>query len=243
MTNPFRNRNRQSGKPFQEPKRRGKDRLDKYDDDEQNLETKGASRSSSRSPEGAPGNIVKAEIAYAAADSKRRAIALIIDIIIAFMLGTVLQAVSAMIGVLVPGFGSVFSLQMIMLVILLLRDSLYQGRGIGKNLMGLQVMDSATAKPITMMQGLRRNIIFFIPFIVLQLVNSTLLFLPFGGEMNAFITSIIYLGCMIYIILIFPFEGYFTFKSKDGRRIGDQMAGSVVQDSQMDFSTPFGKEE
>ncbi|MBK9145818.1 MAG: RDD family protein [Candidatus Melainabacteria bacterium] len=234
MTDPFRsrNRNRQTGKPLRDSNQKGREKLSQG--------SSGALRSSQKS-EQQPASEEETTGEVTAVDSKRRSIALLIDIIVAFILSTLLQAVSSMIGLLVPGFSQVFSLSTIILIILLLRDSLYQGRGIGKNLMGLQVVDTVTGQPVSIVQGLKRNIVFFVPFIIQQLVQYTLTVLPLGAEINGLITTAVNIGCTIYIVLVFPFEGYLTFKTGDGRRFGDQLAGSVVVDSEMDFSNPLGR--
>ena len=56
----------------------------------------------------------------------------------------------------------------------LLKDTLYDGRSIGKKMMGLQVINSQTLTPCKMMESVIRNVSLMIP--VFSLVDAVMVF-------------------------------------------------------------------
>lgn len=56
----------------------------------------------------------------------------------------------------------------------LLKDTLYDGRSIGKKMMGLQVINSQTLTPCKMMESVIRNVTLLIP--IFSLVDAVMVF-------------------------------------------------------------------
>ncbi len=164
--------------------------------------------------------------------------ALIVDIIVAFMVSLLLASVISIISKIIPPIGRIFGLQSIVIIFLLVRDYLYEGRGIGKNLMGLQVVDIYTGKPASLLQSVKRNIIFFAPIIVTEIFSITLSIVSAAG-VSSVITEAVNLACMVYVLFVIPAECWFAYSKEDGRRIGDRLAGTHVIESQMNFSKPW----
>ena len=173
-----------------------------------------------------------------AVDPQRRGIALMADVIIAFIFSLMLAALISLISKIIPPLASLITQQAIVVAFLLCRDGLYQGHGIGKNMMGLQVVDVATGAAPTMLQSIKRNIIFFVPFIVKEVVTAILqiVHLP---TVNTVVLDLVNLLCMIYTLIILPLECWTAYSQPDSRRLGDKFAGTKTIESSMDFSKPL----
>ncbi len=160
-------------------------------------------------------------------DSGRRVVALVIDVAASYLLGIVLS--------LVPFISQFLPSQAVMITFLLVRDALFEGRGIGKNLMGLRVVDAATGRSPTILQSVQRNLIFFAPYVVLYMMGIVLRFVPIPW-LNQGILDIVNLVGMVYVAIVIPIEGWRVWHSEDGQRIGDEIAGTKLVESNMDFS-------
>lgn len=160
------------------------------------------------------------------------------DIIVSFAASLVIVPIVVVINFIIPHIGKVITQQMICVAVLLIRDYFYQGRGFGKNLMGLQVVDFTTGKPPSLFQSVKRNIPFYVPFFVIGIV-SIIKFLPFGGSINIVVFNAVYWVCTAYVILLIPYECWLALKGEGGRRLGDKFANTVVIESSMDFSKPL----
>jgi hypothetical protein len=163
-------------------------------------------------------------------DIGKRGVALIIDVAASFVVSMIVQYIPFVNNFVTPSIS--------MVIYLLCRDFLWKGRGIGKNLMGLQVIDVATGEPCNLMQSFQRNVIWLAPFIVLQVANMVLKTAPFPW-INDSITNIVNIIGMVYCAIVLPMEAYRAYSRPDGMRIGDEMAGTTIVEAPMDFSEVF----
>lgn len=122
--------------------------------------------------------------------------------------------------------------------VLLARDFLFEGRGIGKNLMGLQVVDRATGRPADVLQSVKRNTPLLIP-LLLWLASSCC-----QSPTDPLWEHYMWLGlngiCTLYLAVAIGIECYLMFVQSDGLRISDKWAGTVTVRADMDFGNPFG---
>ncbi|CAN5167322.1 hypothetical protein BH10CYA1_BH10CYA1_61550 [soil metagenome] len=165
-------------------------------------------------------------------DPHKRIVALLFDFAAAYLVGVIVA--------MIPFVNRVIPLQMVLVAVLLGRDYLFGGRGIGKNLMGLRVVDARTGETPTIMQSVLRNIILMAPFVVLQTIPLLLRFSPFGW-FNEAVMSLINIVGMLYVAIVLPLESYRAYSREDGLRIGDELAGTTIVESTMDFSNPFNR--
>ena len=161
---------------------------------------------------------------------KKRVVALIFDFLACYIL--------AMGVMLIPFINSFLSIQLVMCLFLLIRDYTFEGRGIGKNLMGLQVVNSENGAPCSLKQSVMRNLVLIAPYALTQLVSALLRIVPLAA-VNAVITNIVWGLCAVYVIIVIPLEVYRAYNRPDGQRLGDQLAETEVVESSMDFSRPL----
>ncbi len=166
-------------------------------------------------------------------DFGKRAVALIIDFAACYLIGAVVA--------LIPLINTFMPLQMTMVLMILTRDYFFEGRGIGKNLMGLKVIDAATGEPCSLMQSLQRNIIVIAPFVVGQIFDLVLRFVPIPW-LNQAVVNLIQIVGMVYCVIVIPLETYRAYSRQDGLRIGDEIAGTAMVEAPMDFSTPVRRQ-
>jgi len=98
------------------------------------------------------------------------------------------------------------------LAYLLVADGFAGGRSIGKRLIGLQTVLPETREPA----GFRESIIRNIPFAVAQLTFAV----PYIGP---------YLGWLVSAVVV-GFEAVLIIGNEQGRRLGDELAGTQVLD-------------
>lgn len=176
----------------------------------------------------------------------KRAGALLIDFVAAYFIGVLIQIPVTFI----PFIQAFFSAQLLMPVVLLFKDAFFKGRGLGKNLMGLQVVDARSGRPCTAMQSFKRNIILVAPYVALLVFQFALnltsyINVPFDWWLHTkkflgdSVLSIINLVGMIYVAVVLPMECYRVWRRPDSLRKGDEMAGTMVIESSMDFSNPI----
>jgi hypothetical protein len=161
---------------------------------------------------------------------KIRLIALGLDFIMCYFL--------AVLATLTPLLNRVVEFYGVLIVLFLSRDYFFQGRGVGKNLMGLQVVDAQTGKPATLMQSALRNIILTAPFVAVEISSAIIRFTPIAW-LNAAVTQFVYVVCAIYVALVLPLESYRALTRADGLRKGDELAGTTIVEAPMDFSHPL----
>lgn len=166
-------------------------------------------------------------------DFGRRLVAALIDVFAAYLLGVVVS--------FIPFVNIFLHLQLTMVVFLIVRDYFFGGRGIGKNLMGLQVVDVMTGEPATFMQSVKRNLVIFGPTLVLYLAISITKVAPVPW-LSEFVRNAIELAGTIYTAVVVPYEAYRTYARADGLRLGDLLAGTAVVESNMDFSQPVKRQ-
>jgi uncharacterized RDD family membrane protein YckC len=169
-------------------------------------------------------------------EPSKRLVALIFDCLACYVLGLVLS--------IVPFLMRFLTIGTTWILLLLVKDFFFDGRGIGKNIMGLQVVDVATGKPCSLKQSVMRNIVLVAPFAVLQVVSLILDVTQHFFSvawLSATLKDVINWVGMIYVAVVLPMECYRAYNRDDSQRIGDQLAGTAVIESSMDFSNPFSK--
>lgn len=171
-------------------------------------------------------------------DFGKRLVAMIIDVGAAYLASSAVN--------LIPFFGTFVTANLVMVLALLTRDYFFEGRGIGKNLMGLQVVDVKTGMPCSIAQAIKRNLILFGPLLVLfcvafamQILNA-ILHMPW--IINESVYQVINAVGTVYTLAVIPYEAYRVYSRADGRRFGDQFAGTAIVEAPMDFSTPVPRQ-
>ena len=157
----------------------------------------------------------------------KRASALIIDVLACYLI--------AILASVIPLVGRFLPIQTTLLLLLLCKDYYFKGRGIGKNVMGLKVVDARTGQPPSLAQSMVRNIILFAPMVMLQLSSLILSFIR-AGQSNESIMNLVNMVGMIYIFSVLPLESYRAYSRRDGLRVGDRIAGTTIIEAPMDFS-------
>jgi uncharacterized RDD family membrane protein YckC len=94
------------------------------------------------------------------------------------------------------------------LAYILIGDGLFDGRSLGKRVIGLKVVSAESYKPCTFRDSILRNSTFGIGFLFYKM-------LWFGW---------------IFFIIIAMFEYLILLGSKDGMRLGDEIAKTIVVD-------------
>jgi hypothetical protein len=169
-------------------------------------------------------------------DFGKRMVAGIIDLMCAY-------GINVVIG-LIPFVNQILAFQLVMVLVLIVRDWFYEGRGIGKNLMGLQVVDIRTGQPCSLIQSIKRNIIMFGPplvlYIIITVLNVMRLFkLPGVTMISGIGMDIINNLGFLYLLIVIPSEAYRAYNRADGRRFGDDFAGTTIVEAPMDFGSPI----
>ncbi|MBI5175279.1 MAG: RDD family protein [Candidatus Melainabacteria bacterium] len=120
-------------------------------------------------------------------------------------------------------------------VVMCMRDFLFGGRGIGKNFMGLRVVDMRTGHSPSFVQVLIRNAIYLGPLVFLQLVDPLLhlitvnaILLTLKGTIHGLVS--------LYVLVIVPYEAYRSYSREDSMRLGDALAGTCLVDADMNFT-------
>lgn len=237
---------RQPGRPFKDEEKRQTSFAHHQEESDNQIENMGdgtdgtrvlrADGARSRRPARRMGEVQTAgNVAFTQVNASKRGIALMIDVISAFVLSLVCLSPIWLINLIIP-IERVLPLtqQTVIMALMLCRDYFFQGRGIGKNLLGFKVVDASTGQRPSLLQSIKRNILFFVPMIFLSLTD-VVKFLPLGG-FNGMIFHAIQLFCTVYVIVFIPAECWLAFKREDGRRIGDRLANTGVIESNMDFS-------
>lgn len=105
------------------------------------------------------------------------------------------------------------------LAYLLIGDGLFDGRSIGKKLIGLRVVSADTNEPCSFRDSILRNSIFGIGYL--------LYLIPWLG--------------WIFIVIVIVFEFIVLLGSKDGMRLGDEIAKTKVVAVTTDTETLTGR--
>jgi hypothetical protein len=127
-------------------------------------------------------------------------------------------------------------LLVVTVLIFLTRDFFFEGRGVGKNFLGMQVLDVKTGRPPSLKQSVIRNFVLLGPFLVYQLFVAVSFFLPAStGEL---LVVAVKCAALIAGAILLPLEGY-RMHSGYGIRLADKLAATVVVVSAPDFRNPF----
>jgi len=155
--------------------------------------------------------------------------------LVAFGLDFIVCYVLGMVTTLLPFVNRLIGLETVMVFVFLSRDFFFAGRGFGKNLMGLKVIDAATCQPITLMQSALRNIVLIAPLVAFQIITTILKLAPIAW-LDSAIIEIVKFICTAYIAVVLPLEGYRVLSHPKGLRKGDELAGTAIVEAPMDFS-------
>ncbi len=168
-------------------------------------------------------------------DFGKRLVAVMIDLIAANLLSYMV--------LLIPLVSSVISPSLPVCALLLLRDWLYEGRGIGKNLMGLQVVSVNSGLPATLWQSIRRNVVILGPPVVLYIILTVFNILTVANvpgvpvsTVQSVIVKVVETVGFLYLLVAVPYEANRAYNRPDGRRLGDEFAGTTIVEAPMDFS-------
>ncbi|MDR3614233.1 MAG: RDD family protein [Candidatus Obscuribacterales bacterium] len=163
----------------------------------------------------------------------RRAVAFIIDFLACYF-----AAVTIMV---IPFVSRFLNVELVLMVLFLMRDFPFEGRGIGKNVMGLRIIDRATGRGPSLLQSAKRNVILIAPTLAFQIITLIMHIVPIGF-LNHFVDQIVSIVGAIYYIIVLPLEGYRAYSRADGQRMGDDLAGTELTESAMDFSKPLPRD-
>lgn len=128
--------------------------------------------------------------------------------------------------------------QLIVAVLLLTRDYFFEGRGIGKNFFGLQVVDALTGKPVSLLQSVRRNSPLLAPFVVLGVTLWFTQHLPLSAGNEYIGMAVAALGT-IYLTVVTPMEIYRIVFRSDGMRLSDVWSNTTIVAAQPCFRNPL----
>ena len=119
---------------------------------------------------------------------------------------------------------------LILTLLFMSRDYFFNGRGFGKNLMGLQVVGNASGVPISLVQSWLRNLTLTAPLLVLELAAM----LP-GTLLPAFARDVLNILETVYALIVLPLESYRAYTREDSLRWGDLLAGTKIVQAQTNF--------
>lgn len=165
-------------------------------------------------------------------DIGKRLVAGLIDVFAGYLLGMFFNCL--------PLINLYVHDQFIMVSFLVVRDALFNGRGVGKNLMGLQVVDIKTGQAPSFLQSIKRNIVVFGPYMLLYAANVVLKIVP-NDAISSMVTNVVTGIGTVYTLAVIPYEAYRVYSRVDGRRWGDAFAGTAIIPADMDFSNPLSK--
>jgi hypothetical protein len=185
-------------------------------------------------------------------DAKRRIVALFADVLVCYVAAMVVCWLQALAAAVVPFVRNLLSLQLVMGALFLSRDFFFEGRGFGKNMMGFQVVDAQTGVPASLFQSFLRNLILIAPLVAVGVISSTPLGWQIGGNStydgvervatahpvgwNFGFMQVVNIVGSIYVLIVFPMEGYRAFARDDSLRKGDELAGTTIIEAPTDFS-------
>jgi uncharacterized RDD family membrane protein YckC len=185
-------------------------------------------------------------------DAKRRIVALFIDILVCYLAAMIVCWLQAFVAAIVPFVRNFLSLQLVMGAVFLSRDFFFEGRGFGKNLMGYQVVDAQTGVPASLFQSFLRNLILIAPLVAAGVIAQTPSGWQLGSEStydgvqrvatahpvgwNIGFMQVVNIIGSLYVLIVFPMEGYRAFVRDDSLRKGDELAGTIIIEAPTDFS-------
>jgi len=157
----------------------------------------------------------------------RRLMALGIDFGAAFLV--------SMVVMMIPLVNRVLDQNLVMLCLMCVRDYFYSGRGLGKNIMGLKVVDIFTGQAPNIKAVLVRNLVYLGPLLFLEALHRVLQIIPVP-MLTTLIGQIANIIATLYVLVILPLECYRSYQREDSMRLGDEIAGTCLLESETDFS-------
>ncbi len=109
-------------------------------------------------------------------------------------------------------------IQTLTLIVFLFRDSFFNGRGLGKGLLDLAVVDEKTRGRATIVQLLVRNLVFFAPYFVYQLAAPIC-----QPELLTYVR----IFAVAYTFLVLLVETILMLTGS-GMRLADKVSGTIV---------------
>ncbi len=150
----------------------------------------------------------------------KRLVALIIDLTVCFLASLVITVI--------PIVNHYISWAVVFLILFLIKDALFDGRGIGKNILGIKLIDSENTTVISYKQSIIRNLVLVLPLLVYNLVLPIIaLFVKSASVLDLINNIIIWVGALYFAIILLS-EGYKVFILNDTLRLGDQMAKTNI---------------
>ncbi len=150
----------------------------------------------------------------------KRLVALIIDLMVCFFVSLIFS--------IIPFINRVFSWPVVFLGCFLVKDALFEGKGIGKNFLGIQVVDSGNAGIISYKQSIIRNLVLVFPLLIYDVVIPLLtLFIKNAVTMNIITTIVVYVGALYFAVVVLS-ESYKAFILNNTVRLGDKMAKTDI---------------
>lgn len=165
-------------------------------------------------------------------DIGKRLVAALIDITAGYFLGLAINCI--------PFINTYFNAQVVIILYLIGRDGIFGGRGIGKNLMGLQVVDKRSGQAAGLPQSIKRNIVLYGPALLLYVLSPLLALIP-ADTIREFLGNALQAVGGLYSFVVIPYEAYRVYSRADGRRWGDELAGTEIVLADMDFSNPSSR--
>ena len=98
------------------------------------------------------------------------------------------------------------------------RDSFFHGRGLGKGLLDLAVVDEKTRERATIVQLLARNLVFFAPYFVYQLA-APICQPELLNNLQIFVVAYTFLVLLVETVLML---------TGSGMRLADRVSGTIV---------------
>ncbi len=160
-------------------------------------------------------------------EAGRRGMALGIDFGAAFFV--------SMIVMMIPFVNRAVDANFVMLTMMCVRDYFYGGRGLGKNLMGLRVVDIFNGQGPSFKAVLIRNAVYIGPLLLLETLNLTLRFIPLP-QLTTIVSQLANPLAGLYLLVILPVECYRSYRREDSMRLGDELAGTCVLEADTDFT-------
>lgn len=158
-----------------------------------------------------------------AAFMRRFAAVSVYDYIICLWVATIsVVAVRVLLGDLGQRLTAHAPIQLYTLIVFLFRDCLFSGRGFGKGLLGLTVVDRETKQAATMAQSLTRNFVFLWPYFLYQLIA---LVLP--KDLNHNVLAALMTFGTTYVVLVLVAESILMLRG-EGVRLADRISGTLV---------------
>lgn len=158
----------------------------------------------------------------------RRLIAVGIDFGAAFVI--------SMFIMMIPLVNKVLTQQnFVLLILMCVRDYFYSGRGLGKNIMGLKVVDIFTGQAPGLKQVIVRNLVYLGP-LLLMLALQPILSLIGNPQITVKVGELLNAMAGLYVLVILPLECYRCYQREDSMRLGDEIAGTCLLECETDFS-------